>query len=322
MFVRCGRRARRLRWTLAAVIYAFATTLLFALSTVLANRSLQAVGTVRANIGRLLVGLVFLSLWAFTAGRGLQGDSLPVFLLSGVAGMGVGDAAFFAALPFLGSRLTIMLMQCLSVPIAMLVEWLWLGTRLSAGQILASTIVLGGIVMALVPTRKNPPRVRVRPLGVMLGALAAAGQGVGAVLSRKGFALAEATGAPIDGLSAAFQRLLGGIVLTVAFYALWGWWFGRNRPAPAAPPPPPTRPFPGRLRWILLHGLAGPVFGMGSFQLALAHAPSGIVLPITATTPLFVIPIAYWLEGERPSRRSITGGIIAVSGAVLLTLVK
>lgn len=301
--------------------FAFLTTVLFALSSVLANKSRQAVGTTRANLGRLLVGCVFLGAWAFTAGSGLAGPGLTVFLWSGVAGMGVGDAAFFAALPLLGSRLTIMMMQCLSVPTAVIVEWFWLDTRLTPAQMAASAVVLAGIMFALMPTKKSPPRVTVRGYGAIFGLLAAAGQGVGAVLSRKGFALAEAAGTPIDGLTAAFQRLLGGVVLTVLFYAFWDWWIRKRHPLPAAPEVPVT----GQGRswaWVLAHGLAGPVFGMGSFQLALAHVPSGIVLPITATAPLFAIPLAYWIEGERPSKRSLVGGIIAVAGAVALTMAK
>ena len=37
---------------------------------------------------------------------------------------------------------------------------------------------------------------------------------------------------------------------------------------------------------------------------------------------LFSIPIAYWLEGDRPTRRSIVGAVIAVIGCVALTLAR
>ena len=43
-----------------------------------------------------------------------------------------------------------------------------------------------------------------------------------------------------------------------------------------------------------------------------------IVLPIAATTPLLAIPIAWWLEGDRPTRRALVGGVIAVAGCVAL----
>jgi drug/metabolite transporter (DMT)-like permease len=46
------------------------------------------------------------------------------------------------------------------------------------------------------------------------------------------------------------------------------------------------------------------------------------VLPIVATTPLVIIPLSYLLEGERPSRRSLAGGAIAVAGAVALALAR
>lgn len=289
--------------------YALFTTFLFAASSVLAARSQQAVGPARANLGRLCLGIFFLGLWAHTAGDGLGGPALPWLLASGLLGMGVGDLAFFAALPFIGARLTTTLNQCLAVPVAIAVEWLWLGARLTAGQLGSIAVILGGLVVALWPKRSEAAR-RGIGWGVVLGVAAAAGQGLGAVLSRQAFAVAANAGTALDGLTAAYQRALGGLGLTLLWFGIMAW--KRRDRAPAAPPP---------LRahgWIVLHAFAGPVFGMGTFQLALATTPSGIVLPITACAPLLVIPLAYWLEGERPSKRSLAGGAIAVVGAVAL----
>jgi drug/metabolite transporter (DMT)-like permease len=50
----------------------------------------------------------------------------------------------------------------------------------------------------------------------------------------------------------------------------------------------------------------------------LATRPTGVVLPIVATTPIVVIPFARLVEGERPRKRSLVGGAIAVAGAVVL----
>lgn len=294
------------------MLFAFATTLLFAGSAVLAQKSQRAVGPARANLGRLGLGLLFLSAWAYVFGQGHGGPAFGIFLLSGLAGMGFGDLAYFSALPFLGARLTTTLNQCLSVPVAIAIEWLWLGTRLGGTQFGCIAVILAGIVIALVPTKKNPPMVQVRPIGIILGVIAAIGQGIGAVLSRHGFEVTAAAGAHIDGLTAAYQRILGGIFITVAWFALKA-WLERERAPQVAPP----------LRahgWILAHALAGPVLGMGTFQLALATTPSGIVLPIAACAPLAVIPLAYWFEGERPSKRSLAGGALAVVGAVALAL--
>lgn len=296
------------------MFFAFATTLLFAGSAVLAQKSQRAVGPARANLGRLGLGLLFLGAWAYTFGQGHGGPAFGIFLLSGLAGMGIGDLAYFSALPFLGARLTTTMNQCLSVPVAIAVEWIWLGTRLDGAQFACIGVILAGIVVALVPTRKAPPKVQVRAIGIVLGLVAALGQGIGAVLSRHGFEVTAAAGVPLDGLTAAYQRILGGVFITVAWFAVKA-WLERDRAPVAAPP----------LRahgWILAHALAGPVLGMGTFQIALATTPSGIVLPITACAPLAVIPLAYWFEGERPSKRSIAGGVLAVVGAVALTLVR
>jgi drug/metabolite transporter (DMT)-like permease len=300
------------------VLFAFITTFLFAASSVLAHKSQQAVGPARANLGRLLLGALFLGGWAYAFGQGHSGPALGIFLLSGLAGMGVGDIAFFAALPHLGSRLTTTMMQCLGVPVAIATEWLWLGQRLSAAQLLWIGVVLAGLVVALWPKRGDADVPRATFAGIALGCVAALGQGLGAVLSRHGFDVAAAAGTHLDGLTAAYQRVLGGIAITAAWFAVRA-WLDRRATVAAAPPGRPPLAAHG---WIVAHALAGPVLGMGTFQLALAAAPSGLVLPITACAPLAVIPLAYWLEGERPSRRSLVGGALAVVGAVALAVTR
>jgi drug/metabolite transporter (DMT)-like permease len=72
---------------------------------------------------------------------------------------------------------------------------------------------------------------------------------------------------------------------------------------------------------VLLNALAGPTLGVACFQWALRSTPSGIVLPIVATTPLAVIPFTYYLENDRPGIRSLAGGALAVAGVAGLTLV-
>jgi drug/metabolite transporter (DMT)-like permease len=67
---------------------------------------------------------------------------------------------------------------------------------------------------------------------------------------------------------------------------------------------------------LLANALAGPTLGVVCYQWALARHPVSQVLPVVAMVPLAVIPLAYWLEQERPTRRSLVGGVLAVAGVV------
>ncbi len=293
---------------------AFLTTVFFSLAMIFANRSIKAVGIPRANLGRLLVGLVCLGIIAHEFGRGLGGAGRDWFFLSGLIGMGLGDLANFNALPLLGSRLSILVTQCVAVPVAIVAERLWIGTRLTAGQFLWDAVILGGVALALMPTPSHPPRVRVRPIGFLWGLLAAAGQGLGAVVSRRAGDAALQAGESIDGITAAYQRTIGGLAITAAFFIVRA-VIQRRRQAETRVPPTARDHV-----WVLANALCGAVIGVSCYQWALVTAPSGVVLPIVATTPLVIIPFSYLIEGERPSGRSLAGGAIAVAGAVALAL--
>ena len=301
----------------------FLAALFFALNATCASHSVRGLGSVRANLGRWLVAAVALGLFAHTLGNGFASASLGWFLLSGIIGMGFGDLGVYGALPLLGSRLTVLMTQCLAAPIAALGEWLWLGTRLTGAQVTWGLVILVGVAFAITPSKSSPPRVRIRPIGFLFGLLAAAGQGLGALVSRKGVTVADTAGEAahnaIFGLTAAYQRILAGFV----FIALWFVVLRLLRRLPAAlPVPAEAAARRNRRWWVLANGLAGPVAGVGCYQWALATTPSGIVLPIAATAPLLAIPIAFWLEGDRPTRRSIIGGVVAVSGCIALTLAR
>ncbi len=303
------------------MLASFLAATFFALNATCASHSVRASGSARANLGRLIVAAAVLGLFAHTLGHGFTSASVGWFFLSGLIGMGLGDLGVYGALPLLGSRLTVLMTQCLAAPIAALGEWLWLDTRLTGAQLLWGVVVLAGVIVALLPSRAHPPQVALKPIGFLFGLLAAAGQGLGALVSRKGGLVADAAGElshnATFGLNAAYHRILAGLVFT----ALWFLALRCLRKLPARPEPDATPPARRRARmWILANGLAGPVLGVGCYQWALATTPSGIVLPIAATAPLLSIPIAFWLEGDRPTRRSLIGGVIAVAGCIALTL--
>ena len=74
--------------------------------------------------------------------------------------------------------------------------------------------------------------------------------------------------------------------------------------------------------WVITTSLAGQTLGVSCFQWALKSYPTGVVLPIVALTPLVTIPLSWAIEKERPGLRSLGGGVVAVSGVVVLLSLK
>jgi drug/metabolite transporter (DMT)-like permease len=298
------------------------TTVFFSISVIFASRSAKVIGGPRANAGRITVALCFLALWAHAFGKGVAGASLPWFLTSGVIGFGFGDIALFGALPRIGPRLSILLTQCLAAPIAALAEYLWLGTTLSLTEVLCAALILCGVALALAPDRGWTGDRRTFWVGVMWGIGSAAGQALGAVFSRKAYLVASATGFSLDGGTAAYQRIIGGFITTWLALLITGSWKkpgGEHATGEAANQPSIWR---RATPLILTNALAGPVMGVGCFQWALQTTASGIVLPIVATSPLVTMILTLLLDGHRPSRRALSGAVIAVGGAVLLKVAQ
>ena len=297
------------------MLAAFATTILFSISAISGRRTATLLGGTEANFWRLCFATLLLAIYAHTFGSGLKGVALGVFVISGCIGFGIGDMALFQALPRIGSRLSVMLVLCLSAPIAAGIEWFWLGTPLTTKEIACASLILAGVVVALSPGRGLHLTARMFAAGVSFGTIAAICQALGAVLSRKAFAMAQAAGQNIDGISAAYQRILGGVVLTGIFVLLIQWRESGSRD-------PVERRAQWRKAWplVLLNGLSGPALGVSCYQWALKTTGTGIVLPVVALTPIVIIPFSRFIEGERPTKRSLFGGAVAVCGAILLAI--
>lgn len=351
-------------------------SILFSISVACGFRSAKLIGGTEANFWRLTLATLFLGLWSYSFGIGLDGAAFPLFFLSGIIGIGVGDMGLFQALPRLGSRLSLLIIQCLTAPLGALIEWLWLGTSLSAWQILCGLVTVSGVAIALMPGRSveresvergadrnqrrtsnvqrstsnvepgllpAPSRVQSRTLnvghwtfasafrprsthvwGFLYCLVAAFGGAFGAVLSRKAYTLARSAGQPVDGANAAFQRILGGLLLAAIFLLI----VKRQAFRVQAHAPPELVAEASRKKWravwpwILINSFAGQTLGVSCMQWALETTPTGIVLAIIAITPITVIPVAYLLEGERPTRHSLLGSAIAVVGVIALTLSK
>jgi drug/metabolite transporter (DMT)-like permease len=304
------------------VLAALFCTILFSVSIVCGHRTAKLIGGTEANFWRLTCATLFLGLWSFGRGVGLSGAAFPDFLLSGVIGIGIGDVALFQALPRLGSRLSLLLINCLTAPFGALLEWFWLGTALTRGQILSGLVILLGVGLALMPGKHLRFTPRQLAVGLSFCLLSALGGAGGAVLSRKAYAIAHLNAQHLGGPDAAFQRVVGGLFIAAVCLLIVKRGVLKTQTAAS----PQLIVEVSRKKWsavwpfVLVNGLAGQTFGVSCMQWALETTPTGIVLAILATTPVVVLPFSILFEGERPTFHSLAGGAIAVAGVIALVL--
>jgi len=300
------------------VLASLLTTVLWAFSAVCGTRSAKIIGGTEANFWRLVCATVMLGLWAHLFGQGLRGAAFPVFFLSGVIGIG-GDIFLFQSYSRIGSRLTILIIQCGAALSGAAIEWLWQGTRLSASQIAACTTILVGVALALAPGKHLNATRQALTLGIVFSTLAALANGIAAVMSRKANTVAAQAGQDIGPATAAYQRLVGGVIVAAICVLAVRWHHRKSQTAPEQPDVN-VRGQAWRVAWpwVLANAVAGQTLGVTCYQWALKTTPAALVLAIISTSPLVVIPFSQAMEGEKMSRRSILGGVIAVVGAMIL----
>lgn len=300
------------------MVPSFLTIILFSLSAVSGRRLALHLHGTKANLLRLCLGAMMLGTFSHLFGFGLGGVAFPWLFVSGCVGFGLGDLALFQSYPRLGARRAVVMSLCLAAPMATLIEWAWLGYAPTLAQAGYAVLILAGVGLALLPHEDSDEPMHHLRAGVLFGLVAAFGQGFGAVLSRKAYAVAAEHGQAFagvsDGLNAAYQRMLGGIVVSGLFLVYLR----------LAHKPDDKRPDNWSKAWRLLifNSLCGPTLGVTCFQWALMTTPTHIVLPIVATTPLAVIPFAHFLDGDRVTKRAIFGGVLAVGGVIGLVLAR
>jgi drug/metabolite transporter (DMT)-like permease len=296
---------------------ALLTTVLFAFSALAGRRLPHFFSGTQANFFRLVLSSALLGIWSHLFGFGLGGAAFPWLFLSGCVGFGVGDLAMLQTYPHLGARRTMVMIQCLAVPLATLMEWAWLGHAPTLRQTGFALMILAGVGLAMLPAKKDEPTHGLKA-GLFFGFIAALGQGGGAVLSRKAYAVAQQAGQILhgagDGINAAYQRMIGGICVTLL---MWVYLKAARRAEESR-----RSDWSAGWPWLVAAALAGPSLGVSCFQWALMTEKTSIVLPIVATSPLVVIPLTRWVDGERITKRGVIGGLIAVAGVIGLTLAK
>jgi drug/metabolite transporter (DMT)-like permease len=300
------------------VIFSLLAAFLFACSGVCAQRSAGLLGPIKANSLRLAVATLILAVWsAFTSQIDFTSEAAFRLYISGLAGFAIGDMALFFALPRLGARLTLLINLCTAPLFGMLGDAGLMGTLIQARLLLPCLITIAGVCMALLgrsTTRASLQGSRV--VGACAALIAGAGQGSGASLSRWAQRAEMAAGISLPSHVETLLRVLPASLVVAAF---WLWARSTQRHQPWATERPTTS---RAIQWVTTNALCGAILGVTCFQYALISQPSAVVLSITATTPILVMPMTALTEGDKPSAKSLIGAAIAVLGVVWLQALK
>lgn len=309
---------------MAGQLAGLGTALCWVFTSFLFAAASRSIGSGAVNLLRTLFALLLLlPLNALLLGEwwpNASSASLAWLAASGIVGLALGDQFLFAALVDLGPRLATLLMT-LAPAIAAVVAWWLLGEVLSAVAVAGMLTTLGGIAWVVRerpaagdrPLRATSPQARAR--GLLLGVLAAAGQGVGYAFAKTGMVAGVEAGAGVDPLAAQLIRISAAAIALLAAWMLFGprrWLVGgdwRSRP------PQLSRRAIGA---IAGGTLLGPVGGVWLSLIAVRQLEAGVAATLTAISPVLVLPFARVIDKERITLRAAAGAAVAIAGVAIL----
>jgi len=264
------------------------------------------IGSLAVNIIRLVMGLVFLSLFNFIS----RGKILPfdasgfnwIWLsFSGFVGFVLGDLFLFKSYTIIGSRFS-MLIMTLVPPIATLFSWILIGEKLKLIHFAGMSLTFSGIAIAIFNRNGKGEKLMLKlaPAGILLALGGAAGQAFGLVLSKIGMA-------GYDPFAATQIRIIAGIAGFSFLVTAMSRWNVVNRSL-------------HNRKAMLATGLGaffGPFLGVSFSLISIRYTEAGIAATIMALVPVLIIPPAIILFRQKVTLAEIAGAVISVCGVAL-----
>lgn len=294
-----------------------ATALCFTAGSVLFSMASRQVGALVLNRIRLAFALAFLGLahWFYFGApypHAAAGSHWFWLGLSGLVGLALGDIFLFQGYALIGPRLT-MLMMSLSPILTAFLAWLFLGEKLSGGQIFGVCITISGIVWVVSEQNHRAKHVHGEKsaaiptpnyrLGILAGLGAAICQSSGLILARQGL------GADFPALSGNLIRMVSATAVTWMITVIQG----------QAPKTLQTLiSHPQALRWAIAGAFIAPFLGVSLSLVAIQYTEVGIASTLMALPPVFLLPVSALFFKERFGWQAVAGTFVAVSGIALL----
>ena len=261
------------------------------------------------NTLRLWVGSLVILLIVASSGRGadlIQPPLVPFvyMVVSGILAMAIGDSIYIKSLSLLDASIAFPIAQCSFPLMTVMIAALLLDEPFTWLNCVGAFLVVLGIYLIAVSGKKDdahPQKANLSGKGVLLALAAAVAWTAAAVTLKIGVE-------DMDPFIAAGIRISSSAVL------LSGLILVRSNGRSSGP----TR---FSLGSVLLAATAGVLtYGVAAvgYVAAIQLIGAGKTVPLTTTSPLFVLPFSILLLKEKPTGHAVAGIVLCVLGIVLV----
>ena len=284
----------------AAIVWALATWIYGQFGHCFSALQLNIVKGIVASM-MMLVVMPFLPMPEFEMSQ----NHFFILAFSGVIGIAIGDSAYFAALKRIGANKTLLL-ESLAPPLSGVLALMFLGAALTLQSWLG--VIITTLAVTFVVFQPSNSGQKTAWSGIGFGLVASVCQASGVVISH--YALVAGDIPPLLG---ALIRLSIGVMAVMALIP-----FVEKKPFSSMNSNLKAMTTIDKT-WLLGAIFVGTFLALWLQQVALKHANPAIAQTLLATSPVFILVI-YALKGEKVSKQSLLGTIVAVGGISLFFL--
>ena len=290
---------------------ALGSALLWAISSIMMGAQSKSVPPLAISALRLLFGALFAVVVVAVAAvvRPLAASTLAALLmlaLSGVLSIGVGDSLYIASLDKIGVSRAFPITGAIYPLLTLVLAVVLLDEAVSFGIVAGTLLIIAGVYLIVVPAQRDAAGQTTRTLrspelrlGFWLALAAAALWAVASVLLR-------VYSTEADPLVAQAVRLPAALVVTALI--------ARSLRQSIAP----LRYGPRMLSSSIISGLLGTGVGSLLFITAVQQAGAAKTAVLSSTAPLFALPLAALMLGERVTLRLTAGAVLSIIGIWLV----
>jgi len=281
----------------------------WAFTSILAVAPVRSIGPIPFNAFRMLFVGILLTCWLLISRQWSlpNNENLQLLLLSGFIGIFMGDTLLFLSMKILGPRMAGLLFA-INAPLSFLLSILILRETYDWYNVVGAFGVMSGVLVAIAARSRAGEHAWEQSLGhvglgLLAGFAAAACQSIGTLII---FDLLREGQNPI--LATTIRVWIAVVFLIIClFIPTLSGGFKQYKLL--------------NLRLCLqvaLSGILGMAIGMSLLLWAIKLAPLGTVVILSATTPVILLPILWFITKKRPARLSGLAAVLVVAGTAML----